>query len=225
MWEYSLATGPLSSFERWFDPTNMRRIAEYPTLSLTPRIQGSDHSSECYGNPDVEADFLHSLLLAFPPAYRPFAGYADRAGGRAESLSRSLNRTPLRSALLTYGAQEGHVLLYEMLDVRTDFGPLREHYPPGHGMTFFNASCMTFEMFEILWARKCADRCRSSDTIRYDALELMMYSKAMILVDDEGSFLMVALPTYLSVLALERLIDQAAHRARLPIAMSTLPFG
>ncbi len=212
--EYTLVKGPLSTFDYLYDPKSLHRIADYPVVGLAPQAMPDAKFAEYRREASAEAEFLSSLLAALPPGPKRIAGMTDVGSGRVESLAQSLQGAAQRSSVLSYGASEDQVVLLEAEGALPLFW---RAYPPSHGIVFFYLASTLFDVVEVFWYRKAADHRRRSDMLKRDTLEFAPFSKATLLVDEEGSFHIVALPTFMGAPALEEAVLAAGRKAGLDI--------
>lgn len=185
--EYSLTSGPLSSFDFLFDP-HLQKIKDWPTLSISAKAIPDSKFADYRRNAKSESLFLTELVKSLQGKW--IVGMVDASNMHAKALEMAIRKSPLESSEIKFGVAEDDLVLFAPQEPK-DLAYLWPHYPPSAGETFFYLTTQILDVVEVYWQRKATSK---QDHFRRDVLEFGANAKLTILVDEEGSFHLVAAP-------------------------------
>lgn len=185
--EYSLTSGTLASFDFLFDP-RLEKMKDWPALSISAKAIPDSKFADYRRNAKSESLFLTALLGSLPGKW--IVGMRDASNLHAKALEMALRKSPLESSEIRFGVSEDDLVLFAPQEAK-DLAYLWPHYPPSAGETFFHLTNQILDVVEVYWQRKSTSK---QDHFRRDVLEFGLQSRLTILVDEEGSFHLVAAP-------------------------------
>jgi hypothetical protein len=221
MSEYTLASGPLSTFDFLFDP-KLERIRDHPAITLTPKSLPDKKFGDYRRDASAEIRFLAALLGAAAPGHHVLGGYLDTDAGKSGDLARSLTRANLRSASMRYDVAEDRLVVFELAPA--DLEAVWPHYPPDSGRVWFHLTKQIFDVFEVHWGRKAADHRKRPERLGHDILEFEAASHVTAIVDEDGAMAVVG-DASLDDGKLRKLVEGAAARAGVKITEAPSLFG
>lgn len=229
MKDYLVQTGPLRTFETFFDPRleKLRAVADCHTVQLNPRRETKRRvMADLNREVAAEIRFIQSFFSAVTADHRTIFGIRDVTQGKAGQLAQALlKQDRLKYFEAEYGMSEDELTVVEFKDFAGDFDLIQRFVPPSAGSSFFYLTWGTLDLFEIYWLRAARASVRSQvDRFRHDVLAHAGEAKISLLHEQDGSFTIVLHPR-VEPAPIQEQIAAAGAKAGLEITFAPGLFG